>query len=159
MLLGWAIWQHSQLFIEGEQHAVFDSGDGSPWIDCTPHTMQDGSKAGEILFLPNEGATYDFDTTHLPDNIRVPLVNDSRVSKALSLMSQKNALMNSVPGIDVELPQHIARQVLEMDATALSLLSEALQPQRSQPKMGEKVGRNDPCTCGSTKKYKKCCGR
>jgi preprotein translocase subunit SecA len=24
---------------------------------------------------------------------------------------------------------------------------------------GEKVGRNDPCTCGSGKKYKKCCGR
>lgn len=24
---------------------------------------------------------------------------------------------------------------------------------------GEKVGRNEPCTCGSGKKYKKCCGR
>jgi preprotein translocase subunit SecA len=23
---------------------------------------------------------------------------------------------------------------------------------------GKKVGRNDPCTCGSGKKYKKCCG-
>ena len=22
-----------------------------------------------------------------------------------------------------------------------------------------KIGRNDPCTCGSGKKYKKCCGR
>ncbi|WP_127714360.1 SEC-C metal-binding domain-containing protein [Halobacteriovorax sp. HLS] len=22
-----------------------------------------------------------------------------------------------------------------------------------------KVGRNDPCTCGSQKKYKKCCGK
>ena len=21
-----------------------------------------------------------------------------------------------------------------------------------------KIGRNDPCTCGSNKKYKKCCG-
>lgn len=24
---------------------------------------------------------------------------------------------------------------------------------------GEKVGRNDPCTCGSGKKYKHCCGK
>jgi len=24
---------------------------------------------------------------------------------------------------------------------------------------GAKVGRNDPCPCGSGKKYKKCCGR
>ena len=23
---------------------------------------------------------------------------------------------------------------------------------------GEKVGRNDPCPCGSGKKFKKCCG-
>ena len=23
----------------------------------------------------------------------------------------------------------------------------------------DKVGRNDPCTCGSGKKYKKCCGK
>jgi len=25
--------------------------------------------------------------------------------------------------------------------------------------MGNKVGRNDPCPCGSGKKYKKCCGQ
>ena len=24
---------------------------------------------------------------------------------------------------------------------------------------GEKIGRNDPCPCGSGKKYKNCCGR
>lgn len=24
---------------------------------------------------------------------------------------------------------------------------------------GPKVGRNDPCPCGSTKKFKKCCGQ
>ena len=30
---------------------------------------------------------------------------------------------------------------------------------RPQPVVrGPKVGRNDPCTCGSGKKYKKCCG-
>ncbi len=26
-------------------------------------------------------------------------------------------------------------------------------------RVGEKIGRNDPCPCGSGKKYKKCCGR
>ena len=26
-------------------------------------------------------------------------------------------------------------------------------------KSGEKVGRNDPCPCGSGKKYKNCCGK
>ena len=33
-------------------------------------------------------------------------------------------------------------------------------PQSRQPMTAEKkVGRNDPCTCGSGKKYKKCCGQ
>jgi preprotein translocase subunit SecA len=26
-------------------------------------------------------------------------------------------------------------------------------------RQGSKVGRNDPCPCGSGKKYKRCCGR
>ena len=26
-------------------------------------------------------------------------------------------------------------------------------------RIGPKIGRNDPCPCGSGKKYKKCCGR
>lgn len=25
-------------------------------------------------------------------------------------------------------------------------------------RLGEKIGRNDPCSCGSGKKFKKCCG-
>ena len=31
-------------------------------------------------------------------------------------------------------------------------------PGRTFVKTGEKIGRNDPCPCGSGKKYKKCCG-
>lgn len=32
------------------------------------------------------------------------------------------------------------------------------EPTASQPINSDKVGRNDPCPCGSGKKYKKCCG-
>ena len=35
--------------------------------------------------------------------------------------------------------------------------SEVKQPKRKTA--AQKVGRNDPCPCGSGKKYKKCCGR
>lgn len=31
-------------------------------------------------------------------------------------------------------------------------------PDKSSPKMGNKVSRNDPCPCESGLKYKKCCG-
>jgi uncharacterized protein YecA (UPF0149 family) len=36
----------------------------------------------------------------------------------------------------------------------------AIKPELHQEKKDEpKVGRNDPCPCGSGRKYKKCCGR
>ena len=34
-----------------------------------------------------------------------------------------------------------------------------LSPARPAPAAGAAVGRNDPCPCGSGKKYKKCCGK
>jgi preprotein translocase subunit SecA len=36
---------------------------------------------------------------------------------------------------------------------------EGEQKQQPLQREGEKVGRNDPCPCGSGRKYKKCCGR
>jgi preprotein translocase subunit SecA len=34
----------------------------------------------------------------------------------------------------------------------------AVDIQPAPLRSGPKVGRNDPCTCGSGKKYKNCCG-
>jgi len=44
---------------------------------------------------------------------------------------------------------------------ASDVVSEAAAAvEKAKPvKLGPKVGRNDPCTCGSGKKYKQCCGR
>jgi len=36
---------------------------------------------------------------------------------------------------------------------------EGQQKKKPVRRSGEKIGRNDPCPCGSGKKYKKCCGR
>ena len=36
---------------------------------------------------------------------------------------------------------------------------EDMKTQATVKRGGEKVGRNDPCPCGSGKKYKKCCGK
>jgi preprotein translocase subunit SecA len=44
----------------------------------------------------------------------------------------------------------------ELEAASLSGGGDASQP--AQRRTGEKVGRNDPCPCGSGKKYKKCHG-
>ncbi len=40
-----------------------------------------------------------------------------------------------------------------------SVVRSEAPPAKQQPvRAGEKIGRNDPCPCGSGKKYKKCCG-
>jgi SWIM/SEC-C metal-binding protein len=50
---------------------------------------------------------------------------------------------------EIELDPDQPEDVLELERL--------LQPQK--PKVAEKkVGRNDPCPCGSGKKHKKCCG-
>ena len=41
------------------------------------------------------------------------------------------------------------------DITDLEILLSPAKPKIAE----EKVGRNDPCPCGSGKKYKKCCGK
>jgi preprotein translocase subunit SecA len=37
--------------------------------------------------------------------------------------------------------------------------AQSAQPEQPVKVGGKKVGRNDPCPCGSGKKYKYCCGR
>jgi preprotein translocase subunit SecA len=44
----------------------------------------------------------------------------------------------------------------ELEAASRAGAGESSQP--TQRRAGEKVGRNDPCPCGSGKKYKKCHG-
>ncbi len=48
------------------------------------------------------------------------------------------------------------KKVRELEAASRSGGGDASQP--AQRRTGEKVGRNDPCPCGSGKKYKKCHG-
>jgi preprotein translocase subunit SecA len=47
------------------------------------------------------------------------------------------------------------------DALANATTNAAAAEKKPEPirHSGERVGRNDPCPCGSGKKYKSCCGR
>lgn len=64
-----------------------------------------------------------------------------------SLPTQASHAMASALGLERDM-------VSEANAEISDEVTRA-RPARSGPK----VGRNDPCTCGSGKKYKKCCGR
>ncbi len=51
------------------------------------------------------------------------------------------------------------RQNLEMKQVKGSANSGADKVSKSKPKTSKKIGRNEPCPCGSGKKYKNCCGK
>ncbi len=53
-------------------------------------------------------------------------------------------------------PATIPEPAAEAPATARSADEPSVEPIRN---FGQKVGRNDPCPCGSGKKFKNCCGR
>lgn len=52
---------------------------------------------------------------------------------------------------------HHERSVFEREDGQWVYVDGIINP-KSAPVTVEKVGRNDPCPCGSGKKYKKCCG-
>jgi uncharacterized protein len=58
-------------------------------------------------------------------------------------------------------PDSIARWIVALNAWRIAnyhpMQSAELTPQPSFAS-ARKIGRNDPCPCGSEKKYKKCCG-
>ncbi len=53
------------------------------------------------------------------------------------------------------IPVTVGGQVSERERVAIPAGTKTSQPVT----MPKKIGRNDPCPCGSGKKYKKCCGR
>lgn len=75
----------------------------------------------------------------------------------------------TVPGLPAPLPEEEAAPEEgapgHAKAGSLAALMESMglppeaQPPREPIRAGAKIGRNDPCPCGSGKKYKNCCGR
>ena len=54
-----------------------------------------------------------------------------------------------------EIRQNIERK----EVSKKQVTNDSNETIKKQPKKSEKIGRNDPCPCGSGKKYKQCCGK
>lgn len=149
---GWLVWQHENLFVEAEHHAVWRKPEGEV-VCITPQTPPEEF----IAFIPDSSATYDFDTGLVRHNIRVALVNDSRLQQFFNACNQRTDLLNAKlrmteRGPLVELSRSDALRISQLEVLKSELLTGVINSHRS------KAGRNDPCPCGSGKKYKKCHG-
>ncbi len=56
-----------------------------------------------------------------------------------------------------EAPDFIPEWVAELYRWRILNETEMRRRRRPRPAVSTKVGRNEPCPCGSGKKYKKCC--
>ncbi|MFZ7120551.1 MAG: preprotein translocase subunit SecA [Eubacteriaceae bacterium] len=80
-------------------------------------------------------------------------------NEGFSLFEEMN---NSIQEDTIKYLFHINIQdeSLEAKETDLSKVSTNKEERKNKPQVNKnKIGRNDPCPCGSGKKYKKCCGK
>ncbi len=70
------------------------------------------------------------------------------------------AFQNMIHTIKADVVKFIMRiRVLAQPQERKIVVNQEASPEKKPVRTGAKVGRNEPCTCGSGKKYKKCCGK
>jgi len=152
---GWAIWEWPRVMIEAEFHAIWISPEDEQ-IDITP--KPEGIR--RILFLPDSARAYDYNRGHYRiDNIRRPLTDDPLVLELIAVREQLFAIEQEhstgrrieLEGLDLERYEGLEQKQL--------LITARLVSQFQPPPHYGKPGRNDPCPCGSGRKFKKCCGK
>lgn len=98
---------------------------------------------------------------YTPNELLDLLPSEQQTLQTLSLGPNiKKGLAEGSMNAD-ELRRGIMVADLPNEQLRLSLLKELAEvaPPKSLGEKKAKIGRNDPCPCGSGKKYKKCCGR
>ncbi|HEY2587139.1 MAG TPA: SEC-C metal-binding domain-containing protein [Tepidisphaeraceae bacterium] len=137
------------------------------WDIGFSHTARRGALMAGRLYSPGEvtmttGATLPVDAELLQDLLptlapcvdpvseRFDLSDPQKASECAILIIRECVQAGASAAIRYEDTENAARVARQLNA------GYDPPPRLSR---GEKVGRNDPCPCGSGKKYKKCCGR
>ena len=96
---------------------------------------------------------------HTPGELHAMRTPEDRVPKSISLGPNiRRAIAEG--SMDAEaMRRQIMAMELPSEALRANLLKELTDAMKPGPVKRVKIGRNEPCPCGSGKKYKKCCGR
>lgn len=142
---GWKVQTWPTIYMEAECHAVWETPEDG-FIDITP--TQDHEN--KVLFIQDDFAVYDFSEHTRRDNKRLALTNDKKVLDFLAISAEifrfeelhSCGKQFKLVGPDVGIYTHLTKRKEDL---LLAIYKRFL-------------GRNDPCTCGSGIKVKKCCG-
>jgi uncharacterized protein len=105
------------------------------------------------------------DEEEIPDDV-MDLIGSCSIITAIAMPDETEEIFETKPGQQPKDPEELEDALYDMLPMAVENLQKHGAKIRAEntclnPSPGisqEKVGRNDPCPCGSGKKYKKCCG-
>ncbi len=169
----------------GEEYAVCNGCLVFPAGPDTPALLEDllSEAHGKPRYVPNDRASflryldiYYTDTPEITEKIRAYLKDLYQDEKRAELATNEFLQMLKLDYPIAEFTALFAEGDEEEDHRLFALVIEAKNASRiwknkgftpveaarlkiSTPQVLKNVGRNDPCPCGSGKKYKKCCGR
>ena len=122
-----------------------------------------------LLVIECEGSLYKLATMNpdeFPELPKIEIENSiSLEQSALKNMIQKHLPLSIEYNIETEnIIHHVIELFKAINEEELALQYAQIEKQQNdfgkkKPTKVIKVGRNDPCPCGSGKKYKKCCGK
>lgn len=143
---GWIIWLDPEVFIEAEFHVIWVNNE-EEYIDVTPKA----DKEEKILFLPDSERIF---TGELIDNIRKPLVDNAHTRTMVKVGKRKFEIDNKYydGNPEIKIPES---EIKDLRIYQETVFSSEIQKDKLDGKI--KIGRNEPCPCGSGKKYKRCC--
>ncbi len=107
-----------------------------------PHGWCEGFVRGMRL-QPDTWRDDELNQALMPIIVLSDTIKDSKIDELLDDEEAVEKLAEVVPSAVVSIFHHQRRH---------------FSPPSQTVKRGPKIGRNDPCPCGSGKKYKKCCG-
>ena len=141
-----------KLTIENTKRAIADShyalGDSDECDKLFTNWLEEDSQWGWGYIGWSD--CYGFGTNKIkPNQIRAEEIIRIALEKE-DVRDREDILMRAAEVYE-ELGQNEKAKELEKEEKRLKILSRA-------PVKAVKIGRNEPCPCGSGKKYKKCCG-
>lgn len=138
---GWIIWETPGILLDAEFHAVWCDSNGQ-LIDVTP--KEDGET--RILFLPDSKRVW---KRELVPNIRKIIRDSPALRRHLAFADLAHRIRK----------KHFMNGRLDAKAASRDLAVALAREQHLPGRSVSRVGRNDPCPCGSERKFKKCCGQ
>lgn len=120
-------------------------------------TSADAQKFVELHQQFHNSTRMQFNRGHTPNELSQMRPQEKRIPQSMMLGPNiRKSIADGTMDAD-EFRRSILNMEMPNEELRFSLLKEiANASAEAKPK---KVGRNDPCPCGSGKKYKKCCGR